>query len=87
MTDYNEKDIYKENLSVNKSFAAIMPVDPYSLKYSLILRKKYKQAHLKCPQCQSDDPMTPTHNGSRFCECGSISAGGTKSHCTCDYCY
>jgi len=27
------------------------------------------------------------HNGSRLCKSGSIASGGTRAHCTCDYCY
>lgn len=46
-----------------------------------------KATHPECQECQSDDPMMPNHNGSSFCECGSIASGGTKSHCTCDNCY
>ena len=29
----------------------------------------------------------PSHNGSRFCESGSIASGGKRSHCTCDMCF
>lgn len=29
----------------------------------------------------------PSHEGSRMCKSGSIASGGTRSHCSCDYCY
>lgn len=32
-------------------------------------------------------PGLPSHDGSRMCKSGSIESGGTRAHCSCDYCY
>ena len=32
-------------------------------------------------------PGLPSHEGSRMCKSGSIASGGTRAHCSCDYCY
>jgi hypothetical protein len=44
----------------------------------------------ECPQCayqrETKDPG-PSHNGSSHCESGSLASGGTRSHCTCDFCF
>ena len=29
----------------------------------------------------------PSHDGSEHCESDSIASGGTRSHCSCDYCF
>lgn len=29
----------------------------------------------------------PSHNGRKSCESGSIAAGGTHDHCSCDTCF
>lgn len=38
-----------------------------------------------CVACERGD--LPSHDGSRMCESGSIASGGTRSHCTCDWCF
>ena len=38
-----------------------------------------------CPSCKEGTPVP--HNGSRYCESGSIASGGNKAHCTCDVCF
>jgi DNA-damage-inducible protein D len=38
-----------------------------------------------CPECAGGNPAS--HNGSLNCTSGSIASGGTRAHCTCDYCY
>jgi len=35
--------------------------------------------------CTVDSPAR--HNGWKSCKSGSIASGGTRAHCTCDYCY
>lgn len=37
-----------------------------------------------CSQCESGPVW---HNGSKVCKSGSIASGGSRAHCTCDYCY
>jgi hypothetical protein len=37
-----------------------------------------------CAQCESGPVW---HNGSRGCKSGSIASGGSRAHCTCDYCF
>jgi hypothetical protein len=37
-----------------------------------------------CSQCESGPVW---HNGSKGCKSGSIASGGSRAHCTCDYCY
>ena len=45
----------------------------------------------KCLMCKKirdeHSGFGPSHNGSRFCESGSIASGGKRSHCTCDMCF
>jgi hypothetical protein len=31
--------------------------------------------------------MYPNHDGSRYCQSGSLASGGHRSHCTCDTCF
>ena len=31
--------------------------------------------------------ISPSHNGSKHCESGSIASGGSRAHCTCDFCF
>jgi DNA-damage-inducible protein D len=38
-----------------------------------------------CPECAGGSPVS--HNGSRYCRSNSIASGGTRAHCTCDYCF
>ena len=38
-----------------------------------------------CPSCSDGSPVP--HNGSRYCESGSIASGGSEAHCTCDLCF
>ena len=38
-----------------------------------------------CSSCEDGSPVP--HNGSRYCESGSIASGGNKAHCTCDVCF
>lgn len=38
-----------------------------------------------CEQCL--DLAGPTHEGSSFCQSGSIASGGHRAHCTCDGCF
>ena len=41
-----------------------------------------------CPACiKYAGQMNPGHFGSQFCESGALAAGGTRSHCTCDFCF
>jgi hypothetical protein len=41
-----------------------------------------------CPTCCSiGGGFGPSHDGSRFCQSGSIASGGTRSHCTCGSCF
>lgn len=40
-----------------------------------------------CPDCAPGSGNPAWHNGSRVCKSGSIASGGTRAHCTCDYCY
>lgn len=42
-----------------------------------------------CPECerQRNGEWGPSHDGSRYCESGSIASGGTRAHCTCDRCF
>ena len=44
----------------------------------------------ECPECayqrETKDPG-PSHDGSPHCESGSLAAGGTHAHCTCDTCF
>ena len=42
--------------------------------------------HGGCRTC-SKPGMVPSHDGSRFCESGSIASGGKHAHCTCDTCF
>ena len=37
--------------------------------------------------CTYSSKYGPGHEGSRMCKSGSIASGGTRSHCSCDYCY
>lgn len=37
-----------------------------------------------CSQCESGPVW---HNGSKLCKSGSIASGGSRAHCTCDYCF
>ncbi len=39
------------------------------------------------PECSKKGWSGPSHNGSRMCKSGSIASGGTRAHCSCDYCY
>lgn len=39
------------------------------------------------PSCTYGDGPGPSHNGSRMCKSSSIASGGTRAHCSCDYCY
>lgn len=32
-------------------------------------------------------PASPSREGSRMCESGSIASGGTRAYCTCDRCW
>jgi len=42
-----------------------------------------------CKEMGCDYPVKtgPSHEGSRMCKSGSIASGGTRSHCSCDYCF
>lgn len=40
----------------------------------------------QCKGCQ-ETGMHPSHDGSQFCESGSIASGGDTAHCTCDWCF
>ena len=42
-----------------------------------------------CEEAGCDYPIKqgPSHNGSKGCKSGSIASGGTRSHCSCDYCF
>ena len=65
-------------------------MDKYSTKRGAIDRKQpytYKNDH-NCETCKKyKGQMAPTHNGSKYCNSGSIASGGTKAHCTCDVCF
>ena len=41
----------------------------------------------KEPGCTYSSNYGPGHFGSKGCKSGSIASGGTRSHCSCDYCY
>lgn len=42
----------------------------------------------KCEHCADYRSRGgPRHDGSRFCESGSIASGGKRAHCSCDVCY
>jgi len=41
----------------------------------------------KVEGCTYSSKYGPGHNGSRGCKSGSIASGGTRAHCSCDYCY
>ncbi len=49
-------------------------------------KEKDKREHPDCILCQ-DDNYRPPHDGTPECLSGAIAAGGTRSHCTCDYCF
>lgn len=44
-----------------------------------------------CPTCEEIKTkykgFGPRHDGSRYCESGSIASGGTNAHCSCDLCF
>jgi hypothetical protein len=46
-----------------------------------------------CATCDSQESggspfrTGPSHDGSEFCESGSIASGGQRAHCRCDECY
>ena len=41
-----------------------------------------------CTYCEkTEGKMAPSHDGSLMCESGSIASGGSRSHCSCDYCF
>lgn len=41
-----------------------------------------------CPACsQIGGGFGPSHEGSPLCRCGSLAAGGSRAHCTCDTCF
>lgn len=40
-----------------------------------------------CAQIAAEGGFGPRHDGSRFCESGSIAAGGKNEHCSCDRCF
>ncbi len=46
---------------------------------------------VNCPMCteiqQKYNGLGPSHDGSRLCESGSIKSGGSRAHCTCDWCF
>lgn len=39
------------------------------------------------PECSYSSNYGPTHEGSRMCKSGSIASGGTRAHCSCDFCF
>jgi hypothetical protein len=41
----------------------------------------------KVEGCTYSSQYGPTHDGSSYCKSGSIASGGTRAHCSCDYCY
>jgi hypothetical protein len=42
----------------------------------------------KCHQCRYNQLLGgPSHDGSRFCQSGSLASGGSRSHCSCDTCF
>lgn len=52
--------------------------------------KECPVCHDGCKQCENNKKgsgITPTHNGSRYCQSGSIASGGKNAHCTCDLCF
>lgn len=54
-------------------------------RYSLL-----EQIHYVCPTCESyakGGGFGPGHLGSPRCKSGSLAAGGTHSHCSCDTCF
>jgi DNA-damage-inducible protein D len=50
-----------------------------------LLPERTENAVPGCAECAGGNPAS--HNGSPNCTSGSIASGGTKAHCTCDYCY
>ncbi len=48
--------------------------------------RRYVLGDPDCSQCNDPDNL-PSHYGSITCESGSIASGGTRSHCTCDFCF
>lgn len=45
------------------------------------------EADPPCSTCVKYAGQGPSHNGSRNCSSGSIASGGTRSHCSCDWCF
>jgi hypothetical protein len=41
----------------------------------------------KVEGCTYSSNYGPGHEGSRMCKSGSIASGGTRAHCSCDFCY
>jgi hypothetical protein len=40
-----------------------------------------------CRRLAEEGQIGPSHDGSRYCESGSIRSGGNRSHCACGTCF
>jgi hypothetical protein len=76
-----EEDFDALEAQVEKSAALIDKLRDYN-------RRLKTEVMDLCPTCiKYKGQMCPSHFGSQFCESGSLESGGTKSHCTCDWCF
>lgn len=63
-------------------------MNDYGIKRGAIDGKPPYKNDPNCEVCKKyKGQFAPTHNGSQYCNCGSIASGGTKAHCTCDVCF
>jgi hypothetical protein len=60
------------------------PMTPEQQIHQAFLDER-RRLHPECKSCQAGD--ITSHEGSMYCESGSIASGGTNSHCTCDWCF
>ncbi len=59
--------------------------------HRLVMRELALHPPPECGGCADEENAGgvayPSHDGSRYCESGSIASGGQNAHCTCDVCF
>lgn len=76
--------------TIPKFFAMLAEEVGQQVRGGAVLVEEEEPSWMRDPGCSEDcrgKDSPARHNGARLCKSGSIASGGTRSHCTCDYCY
>lgn len=76
------------NSNIHPIFAAICaPLTPEEISTESLVQAIAEECKTCVEITEKYGGFGPSHDGSKFCESGSIASGGSKAHCSCDWCF